>query len=178
MKERVVSICLAAALLLGGCGSSGGSSAAQESSSGSSAAGGTALSADQSGMFTDRDLDAGYDESSAALVQLTGETAECGSEAVTISGGTVTITDEGTYLLSGILSDGMVIVASRLRMTIAMASPHVNFSRKSAVCRTPITWFDAPKLAAMPLLGLWAKTASIIRTLAIRISTMQKIYIL
>ena len=30
-------------------------------------------------------------------------------------------------------ADGMVIVASRLRMTIAMASPHVNFSRKSAV---------------------------------------------
>ncbi len=111
MKERVVSICLAAALLLGGCGSSGGSSAAQESSSGSSAsAGGTALSADQSGMFTDRDLDAGYDESSAALVQLTGDTAECGSDAVVISGGTITVTDEGTYLLSGTLSDGMVIV--------------------------------------------------------------------
>ena len=38
-----------------------------------------------------------------------------------------------TALLELILADGMVIVASRLRMTIAMASPHVNFSRKSAV---------------------------------------------
>lgn len=61
-------------------------------------------------MFTDRDLEVGYDESSAAHITLNGATAESDSDAVTVDGGTITITDEGTYILSGTLDDGMVIV--------------------------------------------------------------------
>lgn len=63
-----------------------------------------------SGLFTDRDLDAGYDESKSAVIQLNGTSAACSSDAVKISGSTVTITDEGTYILSGTLDDGMVII--------------------------------------------------------------------
>ena len=63
-----------------------------------------------SGLFTDRDLDAGYDESKSAVIQLNGTSAACSSDAVKISGGNVTITDEGTYILSGTLDDGMIIV--------------------------------------------------------------------
>lgn len=47
----------------------------------------------------------------------------------------------------------MANVAARLKTTMAIAIDQVNFSRKFVVSRTPITWFDAPKLAAMPLLG-------------------------
>lgn len=63
-----------------------------------------------SDLFSNRDLDAGYDESKSALIQLNGTSATCSSDAVKISGSTVTITDEGTYILSGFLDDGMVII--------------------------------------------------------------------
>lgn len=61
-------------------------------------------------MFSDRDSDASYDESTSAVITLSGNSAECSSDAVSISGSTVTIQDEGTYLLSGTLNNGMVIV--------------------------------------------------------------------
>ena len=55
----------------------------------------------------------------------------------------------------------MASVATRLSTTMAIAIDQVNFSRKFVVSRTPITWFDAPKLAAMPLLGFCTNTARI-----------------
>ena len=61
-------------------------------------------------MFTDRDLEIGYDEDSAAKITLSSNSASSTSDAVSISGSTVTITDEGTYILSGTLDDGMIIV--------------------------------------------------------------------
>lgn len=47
-------------------------------------------------MFTDRDLEADYDTSEAT--------------SVTLSGETVTITEEGVYILSGTISDGQIVV--------------------------------------------------------------------
>lgn len=61
-------------------------------------------------MFTDRDYEVGYDENESAIILLNGDSAACDSDAVEISGSTVTITDEGTYILKGTLNDGMVIV--------------------------------------------------------------------
>ena len=37
-----------------------------------------------------------------------------------------------------------------LSSTMAPASPHVAFSRKSVVLRTPIIWFEEAKLDARP----------------------------
>lgn len=67
---------------------------------------------DMSDMFSDRDSGAEYEEADAAHIRLTGSSAECDSDAVRISGGTVTILDEGTYIISGTLDDGMIVVAS------------------------------------------------------------------
>ncbi|MCD8047771.1 MAG: carbohydrate-binding domain-containing protein [Clostridiales bacterium] len=61
-------------------------------------------------MFTDRDYEVGYDESTCVVITLDGDSASCDSDSVTVSGSTITITDEGTYLLTGTLTDGMVIV--------------------------------------------------------------------
>ena len=63
-----------------------------------------------SDWFSDRDFEVGYDESESAVITLNGTTASCDSESVYINDGTVTITDEGIYILSGELDDGMVIV--------------------------------------------------------------------
>ena len=59
-------------------------------------------------MFTDRDFRTEY--TSAARIQFQDGTATSDSGAVQISGSTVTITGEGTYLLSGTLEDGSVVI--------------------------------------------------------------------
>lgn len=65
---------------------------------------------DTESMFTDRDKEIGYDEDACVHIQLSDHASSCDSFLVTIENQTVTITEEGTYLLSGSLSDGMVIV--------------------------------------------------------------------
>lgn len=61
-------------------------------------------------LFSSRDLDASYEESESVFISLEGDNVSSSSDAVEISGSTVTITDEGTYILSGNLKDGMIIV--------------------------------------------------------------------
>ncbi|MDE6023927.1 MAG: carbohydrate-binding domain-containing protein [Lachnospiraceae bacterium] len=70
------------------------------------------VSVDISEIFSARDFEVGYDESESAIIQLNGDTAICSSNAVQISGSTITIIDEGIYILSGTLDNGMIIVNS------------------------------------------------------------------
>ena len=63
-------------------------------------------------MFTDRDMEIGYDEETSARITLSGTSVSSDSDAVQISGTTVTITDEGIYILSGTLNDGMIVVSA------------------------------------------------------------------
>ena len=67
---------------------------------------------DSGDLFSDRDYEVGFDESESAIIALNGDSAECNSNAVQINGSTITIIDEGTYILSGTLNDGMIIVNS------------------------------------------------------------------
>ena len=60
-------------------------------------------------MFTDRDLSADYDESSAVTIELSETSAKSSStNGVSVDGSTVTITKEGTYIVSGSLTDGHI----------------------------------------------------------------------
>lgn len=115
--KRQLAAALAALLITGtaaGCGMSGSDSSGKENS------GDTGTSADSSGqtdfsqtdadMFTDRDYETDYDESSSVHIELNGSTAEADSDSVQISGSTITITEEATYIISGTLDDGMIIV--------------------------------------------------------------------
>ncbi len=69
-----------------------------------------ALSQTDAEMFTDRDYETDYDESNCVQIQLNGSSATASSDSVEISGTTVTITEEATYLISGTLDDGMIVV--------------------------------------------------------------------
>lgn len=61
-------------------------------------------------MFTERDKNSDYDEKECVRIELSGNTAKSDSDCVSISESTVTITKEGSYIISGSLEDGMIIV--------------------------------------------------------------------
>ena len=61
-------------------------------------------------MFTERDYRTEYDESGSVQIQLNGDSATASSDSVQISGTAITITEEATYIISGTLDDGMIIV--------------------------------------------------------------------
>ncbi len=63
--------------------------------------------------FSDRDLSGEYDRSEAVTIRLKGSTAECGAEGVKIEGSTVTVTQGGTYLLSGELNGSIIVNATK-----------------------------------------------------------------
>lgn len=124
MKKALFALLLILALLINGCDIQN-SGSISENTAGTESTEITAASTPEdtsasgltqevtevpSELFSSRDLDGGYDESKSAVIQLNGTSAACSSDAVKISGGNVTITDEGTYILSGTLDDGMIIV--------------------------------------------------------------------
>ena len=92
---------------------------------------GTFSSAD---MFTERDLAGTYEESEAVYVTfsddgITGETA-----GVAINGQTVTITEEGTYVFSGTLSEGQIVVdADDAKVQIVLDNVDITCATNAAV---------------------------------------------
>jgi len=61
-------------------------------------------------MFTDRDNDSGYAAADAVQITLSGSKASATSDGVKINGSTVKITEEATYIVTGTLDDGMLVV--------------------------------------------------------------------
>ena len=113
IKQTVLSFILCGAMLLAGCGSEVAASAeatAAVSETGSTPLAGAVETMDTGALFSKRDMDAGYDESTAVPIRLNGDTALCSSSAVAIDGGKITLLAEGIYILSGTLADGQVVV--------------------------------------------------------------------
>lgn len=110
-KIAILSLVLVILFALNGCGSVEPSEA--ESTSAETSKTETTQSAkniNTSNMFTDNDMEIGYDEETSTKIILSGDTATGTSNAVKFSDGTVTLTDEGTYIFSGTLNDGMIVV--------------------------------------------------------------------
>ncbi len=61
-------------------------------------------------LFTDRDGRTQYDESKSIKIELRGTTAAASAGSVNISGSTVTLTQDATYIISGTLDNGQIIV--------------------------------------------------------------------
>lgn len=61
-------------------------------------------------MFTKRDKKADYDESSAVEIACEDSKITCDSKEVTISDNQAVITEEGTYVISGTLTNGQIVV--------------------------------------------------------------------
>ncbi|MBR3289360.1 MAG: carbohydrate-binding domain-containing protein, partial [Clostridia bacterium] len=108
MKRRIITLLtavLCVALLLAGCAESQSSTTADTPVQTVSTAAGT----DSSELFSDRDLSGEYDDT-VVSIELTGTGASASSDAVTVNGSNVTVTAAGTYVISGTLTNGSVIV--------------------------------------------------------------------
>lgn len=113
-------------------------------------------------MFTERDLDVGYDESSAVKINLADDSStvtvgddteadaseadetkaddsetnetETASSGVSISGNIITITKEGTYVFSGALSEGQIIVdADSAKVQLVLDNADVTSASSAAI---------------------------------------------
>lgn len=107
MKRSMILLLLSLSLLLSGCQNTDAASASNTPASADTE---PVSAIDTSALFSERDLDGSYDESAAVPIQLTEETAACTSDAVSIDGARITLLDEGTYLVSGSLTDGQIVV--------------------------------------------------------------------
>ena len=118
--RKTAAACCIALLLLSGCGKTAGnvnsdtadSSAVTEQSDSEESAASQGDTDDIDSMFTDRDKEVGYDEEKCVAITLSDDGSSCDNTSVAIDGQTITITEEGTYLLSGSLSNGSVVVAT------------------------------------------------------------------
>ena len=112
-KRRLFALLLALILVLAGCGNN---SSTEDKESDDSTSDNTTNEAvvstiiDESEMFTDRDFETGYDKSKSVSIELKGNSVSCKSDAVKISKTTITLSEEGTYVFSGTLDDGMIVV--------------------------------------------------------------------
>lgn len=125
MKKKSLSLIISALLSLSLCScsfstgisdtssnTSSNASSSQSQSSGTATNSSTtssdaeALSDD---MFTSRDLSGEYDESTATKIQL-GNSITVNGAGASISNSTIKISQQGTYILSGTLNDGNIII--------------------------------------------------------------------
>lgn len=84
--------------------------------------------ASETEMFTDRDLEIGYDEETSAYITLSDQSISTTSASVEISGSTVTIREEGVYILSGSLNNGMVMVDTEDTAKVQLVLSGVNIT--------------------------------------------------
>lgn len=147
MKWRMVSLIMVLLLAFSGCGKDTASGENENSDSGDTSS--EAASSDVSfaendeEMFTDRDYKADYDESEAIKIQLNGDSVTCDSDAVAVSGTQITIKEEATYLISGSLDDGMIIVDAQDTAKLQIVLNGVSVTSKTSA---PLYILEADKV--------------------------------
>lgn len=141
--KKTVAACCIALMLLSGCTKSAGTESAgtkdtvsdltEQEENLSDTDEDTAEDTDS--MFTDRDKEVGYDENECTAIQLSDDGSSCDSQSVSIEGQTVTITEEGTYLLSGSLSDGSVVIYTdeNVKVRLILNGVSINSSSSAAI---------------------------------------------
>ncbi len=107
MKKHLAILTVAILVMLAGCGS--GEEAPDQTTKASSLL--DAVSADEIDTSVSKtDQDASYDESSATKISLSGSSASISGDGASEKDGTITIQQEGTYVVTGTLNDGQIIV--------------------------------------------------------------------
>lgn len=113
--------------LFTGCSSSD-SKEAGASQNANTSADAAAVNFTTSEMFTDRDMDASYDESSAVTITFTEEAAACSNDTVNISDSTITISEAGTYILEGSSENMQVLIDAQENDKIQLVLSNLTLS--------------------------------------------------
>lgn len=111
-KTLLIALLISPTLLLTACQNTQNSSEASTTSQTSTSSSSTKNKTDTSellGSYSESDLDASYNESSATSIALS-DTVKISGEGASADGQVVTITKGGTYIIEGELSNGQLIV--------------------------------------------------------------------
>lgn len=150
-KARILSVLISMSLLTAGCSGNDGTddsnkntenTGSEEISAGESQENGDNESTSENtehatestvtlteGKYSEEKLDDTWDENESVKVQLNGESVTTDiSGSVETDGSTVTITGEGTYLISGELKDGQIIVDTDKDTLVKLVFDGVNIS--------------------------------------------------
>ncbi|NLH01865.1 MAG: carbohydrate-binding domain-containing protein, partial [Clostridiales bacterium] len=127
MKKRTAAVWLLvfAMALLQGCSAAAGTQQEEINPSAQT------LSAADESMITDRDREIGYSEAGSSLIKLKDGASSADGAGVSIEESTITISEEGTYILSGSLSNGQIIVDAPESAKIQLVLNGVEISNKS-----------------------------------------------
>ena len=68
---------------------------------------------DSADVFSKRDYETSYDAGSSVIIRLNGNSADCNDKNVSVSGSDITITGKGTYLFSGSLENGRIVIDAK-----------------------------------------------------------------
>lgn len=87
------------------------------------------------GKYSEEKLDASWDEKSAVKITLNGDSVTADDKNVEVDGSKVTITGAGTYVLSGTLSDGQIVVDSddKDSVRLVLNGAEITCSNSSAI---------------------------------------------
>ena len=93
-----------------------------------------AFTIDTADLFSARDTDASYDADSATKITLADSGVTLKGTGATVEGSNVTITDEGTYVVEGTISDGRIVVdaADDAKVQIVLSGASITSSGPSA----------------------------------------------
>lgn len=82
-------------------------------------------------MFTDRDKEIGYSEAESTIITLADNAPTASGNGATIKDNTITISAEGTYIFSGSLSNGQIVVDAANDAKIQLVLNGVDISNES-----------------------------------------------
>ena len=142
MKYKKVVVLLAVATLgIAGCGKGNNDTAGTKSKSTEtvtlSSSGHATVSTVNltEGKYSEEKLDASWDEKSAVKITLNGDSVTADDKNVEVDGSKVTITGAGTYVLSGTLSDGQIVVDSddKDSVRLVLNGAEITCSNSSAI---------------------------------------------
>lgn len=141
MKYKKVVVLFAVATLgIAGCGkgndTAGTKSTSTETVTLSSSGHATVSTVDLTeGKYSEEKLDASWDEKSAVKITLNGDSVTADDKNVEVDGSKVTITGAGTYILSGTLSDGQIVVDSddKDSVRLVLNGAEITCSNSSAI---------------------------------------------
>lgn len=142
MKNKLISIALMLAMLLTvvGCASGNAEASNAPSTQDSGAAPIVTKSPETqadiealvaSGFFSNRDFETSYDADGAIVINMS-RGIVCDSPNVNVEGSTATITAEGTYILRGTATDGMLIIDAASTDKVQLVLDNVSITRQNS----------------------------------------------